>query len=318
MTAIFAWPSELKVNDAGLALTFVVPASACNLACDFCAITNRKEIHDTRLTVSDYVYFLSDIAKREPLSIVAIQGYEPLLPEAWKFTKAILSAAREFGVPRSIVTNGILLHRRAHELADLSPTGVTVSIDSFIAAEHDKLRGRVGAFTRTVAGVRALTEIKGFKRKVTVSSVLFPGHRHLLGGMPELLADMGVKNWAVSPLLQFGTDAVGGPVDHSNNIVEDLHALSVDAAKCGISIILSDELNLLPSDDYSGFLIRRFERPDGLVRLSPSGACSVGKEILRTINSDTHVWEPASIMPHEFLLSILSPTMKSRLFRTAA
>src|ERR1700733_13244364 len=102
MGVLFAWPSELKTEAFGLALTFIVPASVCNLRCGFCAIRHRHEAVNSTLSVNDYCYFLSEIARKEPLAISAIQGYEPLLPESWQYTSRLLNTARECGVPRSI------------------------------------------------------------------------------------------------------------------------------------------------------------------------------------------------------------------------
>ncbi len=202
MAALYAWPSELKDESFGLALTFVVPASSCNLRCSFCAITQRQEAVESRLTIADYVYFLRDIAHREPLSISSVQGYEPLLEEAWPYTSAILKTAREIGIVSSVVTNGTLLTERANALADLDPTGVAVSIDSAVAAQHDRARGVAGAFARTIEGVRTLAKIDGFDHRITVNSVLFPHRRDRLEGMPRLLERLGISHWSISPLCE--------------------------------------------------------------------------------------------------------------------
>jgi MoaA/NifB/PqqE/SkfB family radical SAM enzyme len=145
MSAIFAWPAELSWRDRGVALTLVVPATDCNLACGFCAIRQRGEAAGASLRPEDFVAFVDGVARTRPAAMVSLQGYEPLLAEAWPYTVAILEKARSLGLPRSLVTNGILLEDRARDLAELDPTGVTVSIDSASAEHHDRLRGREGA-----------------------------------------------------------------------------------------------------------------------------------------------------------------------------
>jgi sulfatase maturation enzyme AslB (radical SAM superfamily) len=197
-------------------------------------------------------------------------------------------------VPRSLVTNGVLLAARAADLAALDPTGVTVSIDSAEAARHDRLRGKRGAFEATVEGLRALAAIKSFAPRMTVSSVLFPHRRSYLETMPELLAACGVRHWAVSPLLEVARGHVGGPVAPSDEIIDDVLWLHAKAAAVGIELVLDDELDSLQTrkEDYHSFTIRRFDRPDGLVRLGPSGACSVGREILRQIDDSAEIWRP--------------------------
>lgn len=294
MSAIFAWPAELKWQDPGVALTFVVPATACNLSCGFCAIGQRKEAIDPALTPSDYRRFVADIAGSVPTSMVSIQGYEPLLDESWTYTGAILQEARARGIPRSFVTNGTKLEKRAQQIAAFDPTGVTISIDSADAARHDRLRGKIGAFEQSVQGIRTLAAIPGMAQKLTVSSVLLPNRTEYLLGMPKLLRALGIEQWAISPLLSIEKSAVGGPVDSSGAIIAAVLELHKQAVQYDIEIVLDDELAVLESgqENYRDFLIRRFDRPDGLVRLSPSGACSIGRQILTEVDDECAVWNP--------------------------
>jgi|SRR5580698_5293209 MoaA/NifB/PqqE/SkfB family radical SAM enzyme len=317
MGVLFAWPSELKTDAHGLALTFIVPATACNLSCGFCAIKQRHEISESTLSVADYGYFLSEIARKEPLAIAAVQGYEPLLAESWRYTSQLLSTARRCGVPRSIVTNGILLTERASELAELEPTGVTISIDSSTALAHDKIRGVGGAFEKTLAGLRALSNIPGFASRITVNSVLFPHRRKLLEGMPALLEQCGITHWVVGPLLRIGRNTMGGPVGDSGQIIDDLLHLRGVAENHGVSVVLDDELGMLALD-FQELVVRRFERPEGLIRLAPDGSCSVGRDILRAVSPKTPRWNPSKMEPLEFVRSILSPAMRADVFREAA
>ncbi len=319
MSAIYAWPAQLKWRDPGVALTFVVPAERCNLDCSFCAIRQRKEMSDAVLSPADYAYFVEDVVKAEPTAIVSIQGYEPLLPESWPYTQAILETAQRLGIPGSLVTNGTLLAERAPALAALDPAGVTVSIDSDIAAEHDRLRGRVGALADTLAGIRALAAIGDFDRRITVSSVLLPRRRHLLENMPALLASLGVRHWAISPLLRIGRGAAGGPVASTDAVIDDVLVLNRLAGEAGVEVVLDDELGALErrEEGYGDFLVRRFDRPDGLVRLVPSGACSVGSEILSQVDAAAPVWRPHQDSPAHFLGSILGDRSPPRILQAA-
>jgi pyruvate-formate lyase-activating enzyme len=318
MGALFAWPSELKTDSAGLALTFIVPASACNLNCGFCAIKQRREAERSVLSATDYAYFLEDVVRNAPLAIAAIQGYEPLLLESWPYTMAILKVARRFQVPTGLVTNGILLAERTQDLMDLEPTGVTVSLDSAIPNKHDKLRGQSGAFAKTITGLQSLVGVPQYAKRVTISSVLFPRHRKYLEGMPRLLSDLGISHWVISPLLRIGSREAGGPVGSGWRIIEDLLFLRDRAAQCGVSLVLDDELGMLADGDYADLVVRQFQRPDGLLRLVPNGACSVGKDILRRVGTETAVWRPSEITPHDFVRSILSPVMRSSVLSEAA
>ena len=312
MTALFAWPGELKFGTRGVALTFVVPATSCNLRCSFCAIKQRREVEHTALSVDDYVYFLTDVAQADPLAITAVQGYEPLLPESWPYTSAIISAASRSGIPSCFVTNGVLLAERLRDIVNLNPTGVTVSLDSADPAQHDRVGGVPGAFEATLAGLRAIAAVNGFVRKLTVSSVLLPSRRRFLDDIPSLLAAVGVSQWVISPLLRIGKHSPGGPVGRSDQIVEDLLLLRDRATARGINVVLDDELGHLDAGEfeYAGVVARQFKRPEGLLRLTPSGACSSGEDILQQIGPHTPIWSP-TIRPRTFIQSLLPNVMRS-------
>ena len=308
MSVLFAWPAQLKLRDPGLAITFVVPASACDLKCKFCAIRQRREAGDSQLQPEDYADFLRDLASKVPTAIASIQGYEPLLDESWSYTTAILREALKCAVPSSLVTNGTNLARRAVELGELRPDGITVSLDSAEERVHDRLRGVPGTFQRTIAGIASLMMLPYFERRVTVSSVLMPRQPHLLFGLPPLLANLGVRSWVVSPLLRIGAMAPGGPIGSSEQIVRDIRSLKERADVAGIDLILEDELGEITLSDsaYNEFVVRRFDRPDGLLRLGPTGACSIGADILREVDAHTPRWNPRDLSPTEFLKQLRS------------
>jgi MoaA/NifB/PqqE/SkfB family radical SAM enzyme len=303
MSVLFAWPAQLKLRDPGLALTFVVPATACDLKCKFCAIRQRREVGESQLGPGDYARFLRELANKTPTAIASVQGYEPLLEESWEYTSAILRQAVDSKVPASLVTNGTNLTRRAADLHDLMPSGITVSLDSNVRDAHDRLRGVAGTFDRTVSGLKTLLALPYFEHRVTVSSVLMPRQPHLLFGLPSLLSSIGVHTWVVSPLLRIGDKVPGGTVGPSKHIIADIRSLKERADLAGIELILDDELGELTSGDstYNEFIVRRFERPEGLLRLSPTGACSVGVDILREVDARTPRWNPQTQSPTEFL-----------------
>src|SRR5215467_11607957 len=95
-----------KIEDApdaaGQFLTFVVPASSgCNLKCSFCLVRQRREITDTLLREDDMSRFIREAAERAPIFALAIQGYEPLLPESLPYTQAVLATGQFLGLPTS-------------------------------------------------------------------------------------------------------------------------------------------------------------------------------------------------------------------------
>src|SRR5258707_173950 len=95
-------------DSAGQFLTFVVPApDGCNLKCPFCLVRQRREITETCLQPEEFARFVREATERAPIFAVAVQGYEPLLPESLPYTQAILATGRFLGLPTAFVTNGV-------------------------------------------------------------------------------------------------------------------------------------------------------------------------------------------------------------------
>ncbi|MEM7620659.1 MAG: radical SAM protein [Pseudomonadota bacterium] len=309
MAVNYAIPRGASTKKSGLILTFIIPARKCNLNCPFCVVKQRKEALQHVLSVSDYVSFIDDLVVDDSVSAISIQGYEPLLPESWAYTKAIMEAARDYELPRSFITNGTYLAEKADDVLALNVTGISVSIDSGEAQHHDKLRGLQGAFQQTLNGLETIMRKDStFSEKITVSSVLIPGRRHLLQNLPERLSDLGIKMWSLSPLIKIGKQKVGGPVGDNQQIFEDVLYLREWAAKYNISFALDDELHSLSQDgfsqdnvDFSELAIRTLERPEGLVRLGPDGACSLGSDVLREVGAHSFIWQRDKILPSKFL-----------------
>ncbi|MGH1352249.1 MAG: radical SAM protein [Methyloligellaceae bacterium] len=308
MAYSYAAPTGISFSDKGLALTYIVPASKCNLNCSFCVIKQRQEALQNTLSISDYLNFTKNIIEKEQVAVISVQGYEPLLPESWPYTKAIMEQAASYGLPRSFITNGYLLEERAQDVIDLKLTGISVSVDSCSPIIHDRLRGKEGAFAKTVRGIQKLNRLSDDSMNLTVCSVLMPKKRVNLKRMPELLDSIGVRSWGISPLMRIGRNEIGGITGAGEEIIEDLLYFSEEAKKYGISVFLNDELSAIPNEhiaDLNEQIVRRFKRPDGLIRLNANGACSIGTEILQQVSpTETPVWDPSKLSPAAFLDSI--------------
>jgi molybdenum cofactor biosynthesis enzyme MoaA len=287
-----------------LYLTMVLPAPfGCNLKCPFCAIAQRSEAQECVLSPDAYCLFLAEAATRFTISRFAIQGYEPLLPETWELTKRLLVLADYYNLETALVTNGVLLDQKAEELSGLVDV-ITVSIDSHDHSRHDTLRGVPGSFDNTVRGIREA--VKHFGAEVQVASVLFPGRAEYLSSMPELLNELGVRQWAVAPVLNFRT---GAQLGNQEETVEALRILDAKAKAFNVHMYLSDELHrMTPSELFDEMHVRSLEDSDYLVRLSPNGSCSRGTEALRAA-SCAPVWDQKE-GPAEFLERIFGEVNK--------
>ncbi len=301
MPAVVALPMVKKLRLEGLLATFVVPAPmGCNLNCSFCLIRARQEAPPggDALGVEHYVGFLDTLAARHQVGIVSLQGYEPLLPESWAYSEALLSRAMSLGIPSALVTNGTYLRDHIADLDCLDVAGITVSLDASSAELHDRSRGTNGAFAKTVASIKAAAS-SSLRPRLMVASVLQTRRAHYLYGVPRLLASLGVGQWVVNPVLGVGREARGGHVQQYDEISAHLLALQKRAGEHGIEMVVDDELDLLIRDARSSKVVpierprlRRLPRLSRVVRLAPNGSCTMGEDVLQRVGGHTPHWRP--------------------------
>ncbi|NJO37326.1 MAG: radical SAM protein [Rhizobiales bacterium] len=248
-----------------------------------------------------------EVAARERVGALCIQGYEPLLPESFGYTRAILDAGRRLGIPTSLVTNGTFLERWVDELAALQPAKIAVSIDSADAATHDKARGKAGAFEDAMRGLR-LAAASSLRPMLTLASILMPNRHERLLGMPALAESLGVKHWVVTVLSDVGKDEIGGPVGDRRRTFADLVRLKREAERHDVNFVVDDEFGTLSDADaerdvvdINRLRIRRLARPSGTFRLLPTGQCSMGLDILREVQPDTQRWRPGVVDAFAFV-----------------
>ena len=299
-------PNELDDCSGGKFLTFVVPASGgCDLKCKFCIIRQRGESGGRYLRPRDLLRFIGEAARAGRIFGLAVQGHEPLLPESIPFTRAILSIGQLLGVKTSIITNGTHLRKNAELLRLLKPTQLGVSLDSASSSLHDELRGRSGAWGATVDGIRYLKAIFPPNSNIAVASVMLPTNKGCLEDMPALLRELGINYWIVNPLVQIKKHA---HVIKSDSLSEILVKIQMAADFQGVRLIVDDELDLLKQNPawteaarVAKVRVRTLPSNVEIFRLSPSGQCSFGKDILKPIASHTLMWRPGQEHTADFL-----------------
>ena len=313
MSVTVALPADLT-ETAKTILTFVVPApNGCNLNCAFCYIKQRKEqAEQAILKPQDYSKFIKDIHKQKEIGIICIQGYEPLLPESFDYSRTILKTGLEIDTPVSLITNGVHLGQHARELSTLQPAKILVSLDSHLPDAHDRQRGKTGAFGATVDSIQQALEFASLTDVIGITSVLIPKKKHQLIGMPKLLSDLGIKRWIVNPLLKVGGEKdIGGLVGNSADLFVDLMELKNEADRHSVNLIVDDEFDRLNKIKDNGnvvdinhrrFLtVQRLRRPAGVFRLLPTGECSVGFQLLKEVGPATPRWAPMAMNAFEFI-----------------
>jgi len=300
---------EHEPGDAGRFLTFVVPArKGCNLRCSFCLVRQRREITETCLLPDDYARFVREAAERAPIFAIAVQGYEPLLPDSLPYTQAILATGRFLGLPTTFVTNGVKLGDAVNLLETLSPNKIAISLDAASAEIHDRIRGVAGAWAAAVRGIGRAIAVLAPRTRLVVSSVLLPSRRHYLDAMPARLREIGIDRWIINPLLRVGADQAGGPVSDRPSLFRDLHILQEAADRAGVRLTVDDEFGHLSHDAASvsqpplrKLHVRALPPGVEIFRLAPSGQCSTGDGILRQVTPETPRWQPEATHAGDFL-----------------
>ena len=300
------------VQPQGKFLTFVVPApNGCNLICAFCLIRQRQEIRVYTLQPADYARFIRETAANGPIYAISIQGYEPLLPVSLPYTQAVLATGRMLDLPTGLVTNGTHLQGAIDLLQSARPDRVCVSLDAAanMAAQHDRIRGKSGAWAATVDSIVCAVAELSFATELAVTSMLIPSRRNLLDEMPELLARLGVRHWIISPLQKVGITKAGGPVGNHRHLYEDLLLLQDAADREGVDMEVDDELDCLGYvqaaarwPELNRLKVRSVPQGVELVRLLPSGECVVGHDILRRASPNTPRWNPTKETASGFLV----------------
>jgi len=300
---------DYEPGAVGQFLTFIVPAlNGCNLKCPFCLVRQRREIKETFLGPGDLMRFIRGAAQRAPMFALAIQGYEPLLPESLPYTQAILATGRFLSLPTTLVTNGVKLVDAIDLLTTLAPNKIAISLDAASAGIHDRIRGVAGAWAATVAGIRRAIEVLAPQTRLVVASVLLPTRRHYLDGMPIRLRELGIDRWIINPLVRVGRDEVGGPVGDRASLYRDLLILKEAADRAGVRLTVDDEFDHLnhaaacaSQPSLRALHVRTLPPDVEIFRLTPSGQCSTGDDILRQVTPDTPRWQPGAMHAGDFL-----------------
>ncbi|MCA9670125.1 MAG: radical SAM protein [Myxococcales bacterium] len=160
---------------------------ACNLHCQHCFATALTQRGNKRVMKPD------DYGRvvREAMALGAVnfsfQGGEPLL---FHQLDEIIGASHAEQNLISVTTNGTLLDpAQVVRLKRLGVDILTVSLDSDDPAEHDRFRGKAGAYDKTLAGIE-LARAEGLKvtlgTVVTHDSLHSPGIQGLLQRAIEL------------------------------------------------------------------------------------------------------------------------------------
>ena len=150
---------QLKPSWANIRVT-----ENCNSRCITCyAWKNNSQNELTTEEMKDALHQLRDVGVKNLIFV----GGEPLLrPDIGELIKEASLVGFENII---VVTNGLLLERKAEELVHSGVTHVTVSIDGF-KSTNDEIRGIPGSYETSIKGIKAVQKaIKRTGRDVAIT-----------------------------------------------------------------------------------------------------------------------------------------------------
>lgn len=160
----------------------------CNLACGHCyldAVQRRSETGD-ELARTEALRVVREVAELAPGAMLVLTGGEPLLR---KDLDDIVAEASAAGLMPVVGSNGLLLDKaRAGRLREAGAAGVGISLDAVTPGFHDQLRGRAGAWSGAMAGMRAARDAG---LGVLMQTTLFEDNRSDLDGFADVATDVG-------------------------------------------------------------------------------------------------------------------------------
>jgi radical SAM protein with 4Fe4S-binding SPASM domain len=200
----------------------------CNLHCGHCYADSKDHKYDGELTTEEGLKLIGQIADFGAPTLL-FSGGEPLLrPDLFE----LANAARDAGLRTVLSTNGTLIDdEKAARIAEAGFSYVGISFDG-IAALHDKLRGKKGAFEGALRGIRAA---KAAGMRTGVRFTLHALNRAQLGDIFRLAETEQVSRLCVYHLAYAGRGdkikrfdlephETAEAVEEIFDLVEDMHA----------------------------------------------------------------------------------------------
>jgi MoaA/NifB/PqqE/SkfB family radical SAM enzyme len=180
--------------------------SKCNLSCPFCYLKdglNQKE--SGHLEIDEWQKILKNIPRT---TVLDITGSEPFLAKDFI---PFLKLVKKLKFKCSVTTNGTIFNNQIlDEIIDSSISYILVSLDG-LKDKHDELRGKNGAFDKSVEFIKSLRErdVKGSGPMVNVKTMLLDSNYDQVIDLIKLCEEE-IKPDVLTINLPFQNEARGG------------------------------------------------------------------------------------------------------------
>lgn len=160
---------------------------ACNVDCEHCYLDLKPDSKIGAMSTEEWKRVFREL-KAEGTLFLTLSGGEVLVRRDWF---ELATYARSLGFALRFFTNGTLVDDvAADKIAGLKPLGVEISLLGGIAATHDAVARRRGAFDKTIAGIRRL---KARGVPVVLKCVVMERNAAEISTISELATELGCQ-----------------------------------------------------------------------------------------------------------------------------
>jgi MoaA/NifB/PqqE/SkfB family radical SAM enzyme len=175
----------------------------CNLSCSFCDTTERHQPARGELPTARWLELIEEAAEMGAKRLMVLGGGEPMISLS---TMPLLRRAKSLGLEGMLTTNGTLMPRPVlAELVEIGWDEVHFSVDGAEPDTHDRLRGRSGAFRKTVSAACRLRQLRGDRRapRIALHTVLTRENWREIGSILKLASSLGAFRVDVDALVAY-------------------------------------------------------------------------------------------------------------------
>lgn len=178
----------------------IYPTNICGLNCIFCAQRNENYGYENELSKERWMKLIEEIGGMEVNRVLISGGGEPLART--DVTLDMMEKIKDYNCEGRLITNGVQMDEQiCQRIIDMEWDSIIFSVDGPNAKIHDKLRGRDGAFEKTIENIELLQRLKGdHKPEVEINFVLTRKNYKTLPEMIILCKDLNIKHINFEPL----------------------------------------------------------------------------------------------------------------------
>ena len=196
-----------------LTYLFFELTDACNLTCMHCGSSASPQ-NRQYLSREHYRKVIDSVAgKYIPHTVmICLTGGEPMLhPDFYRFA----AYARKRGFSCGITTNGTLIDKTAaQKIARCGIGSVTFSLDG-TSETHNKFRGGVNTYLKTIAGIQNLLEASNGRITTQITTVVHKGNIDELDAIYKVVSNLGVDSWRIINL-----EPIGRALEHPELLLD--------------------------------------------------------------------------------------------------